>query len=83
MRDIHFHAQLTQTSLLTKHRPRINRTPVQRYVKNGSRLYNSNSLDVLGNIFNITSVGTTPKVNDTTYVSLSDIAPADFWSPFH
>ncbi len=28
MRDIHFHAQLTQTSLLTKHRPRINRTPV-------------------------------------------------------
>ncbi len=30
MRDIHFHAQLTQTSLLTKHRPRINRTPVVR-----------------------------------------------------
>ena len=31
MRDIHFHAQLTQTSLLTKHRPRINRTPVMKY----------------------------------------------------
>lgn len=55
---------------------------IQRYVKNGSRLYDSNSLDVLGNSFNITSVGVTPKVNNTSYDSLSDIAPADFWSPF-
>ena len=55
---------------------------VQKYIKNGTRLYNSNSTDILGNTFTITSVDTAPKVNGTTFTALSDVAPADFWSPF-
>ena len=47
MRDIHFHAQLTQTSLLTKHRPRINRTPVTKDDIIGEALDPLNMLAVL------------------------------------
>ncbi|MEI7776467.1 MAG: prepilin-type N-terminal cleavage/methylation domain-containing protein [Verrucomicrobiota bacterium] len=57
---------------------------VQKYLKTGTRLYESNAKDILGNSFGATfSVDVTPKVHATTYNALSDVAPADFWSPFH
>ncbi len=55
---------------------------VQSYIKNGTRLYSSGGKDILGNSFAITSVDTTPKVGSASYTALSDVAPADFWSPF-
>ena len=55
---------------------------VQKYVKTGTRLYNSTGKDILGNGFTITSVDTVPKVHDTSFTALSDVAPASFWSPF-
>ena len=55
---------------------------VQKYIKTGTRLYSSNNADILGNAFTITSVDSVPKVSSTTYTALSDVAPADFWSPF-
>jgi len=55
---------------------------VQKYIKTGTRLYNSGGADILNNSFSITSVDTAPKVSGTTYTALSDVAPADFWSPF-
>ncbi len=55
---------------------------VQKYIKTGTRLYSSGNKDVLGNTFTITSADTTPKVATTSYDALSDVAPADFWSPY-
>lgn len=55
---------------------------VQSYIKAGTRLYNSSSRDILGNLFTITSVDAAPKVNTATFTALSDVAPADFWSPY-
>lgn len=55
---------------------------VQRYIKTGTRLYTSTGKDVIGNDFTITSVDSAPKVHSTTYNALSDVAPADFWSPY-
>ena len=56
---------------------------VQKYIKTGTRLYNSTNKDILGNGFTISSVDSAPKVHATTYAALSDVAPADFWSPFN
>ena len=56
---------------------------VRNYLKTGSTLYNSNHLDMLGNDFGATfSVDTIPKVPAATFTKLSDVAPADFWSPY-
>ena len=55
---------------------------VQKYIKTGTRLHSSDGKDILGNAFTITSVDTAPKVNAATFTALSDVAPADFWSPF-
>jgi type II secretory pathway pseudopilin PulG len=59
-------------------------TDLQPYIKNGTVLYNSNGLDLLGNAFNsgTYSVDVPPKLNPATFVALADVAPADFWSPF-
>ena len=56
---------------------------VQKYLKVGTRLYTSGGTDILGGTFAIAAVDTAPKVADATYTALSDVAPADFWSPFH
>ena len=56
---------------------------VQKYIKTGTRLYTSTGKDVLGNSFTIASVDSQPKVSATTYNALSDVAPADFWSPYN
>ena len=55
---------------------------VQRYIKTGTRLYTSGGADVIGNAFTVTSVDSAPKVHATTFNALSDVAPADFWSPY-
>jgi len=59
-------------------------TAVQSYLKNGSNLYNSGGLDMLGNTYGAPfSVDYLPKLNATTYGKLSDVAPAEFWSPYY
>ena len=60
-------------------------TAAQLYLKKGSALYNSSGNDMLGGQFNGGSftVDGIPKLNSTTYGKLSDVAPAEFWSPFY
>jgi prepilin-type N-terminal cleavage/methylation domain-containing protein len=55
---------------------------IQKYVKNGTRLYTSGGTDILGATFTLPTVDSTPKVNANTFSALSDVAPADFWSPY-
>lgn len=55
---------------------------VQMYVKNGSRLFTSGGIDIIGNAFQIPTVDTLPKVTDATFAALSDVAPRAFWSPY-
>src|ERR1041385_3839616 len=56
---------------------------VQKYIKTGTRLYTSSGTDILGGTFTIAAVDQPPLVSNTTFDALSDVAPADFWSPFH
>jgi prepilin-type N-terminal cleavage/methylation domain-containing protein len=60
-------------------------TDIQKYLKNGSVIYNSGGNDLLGNQYSggNFSVDTIPKLNSNTYDKLSDVAPSDFWSPFY
>ncbi|MEO7319543.1 MAG: prepilin-type N-terminal cleavage/methylation domain-containing protein [Chthoniobacteraceae bacterium] len=60
----------------------VNWSDVQSYLKIGSTLYNSGGADMLSNSFGTFSVDAIPKVPTATFNKLSDVAPADFWSPF-
>jgi len=52
------------------------------YLKSGTVMADS-GLDILGNTYgDIFSVDYIPKVNSQTYDTLSDVAPASFWSPY-
>lgn len=57
-----------------------------KYMKAGTNLYLTGK-DILGNTYgNATGqmfVDSIPKVNNSTYNSLSDVAPDPFWSPYH
>jgi prepilin-type N-terminal cleavage/methylation domain-containing protein len=57
---------------------------IQSYIKRGSKLYNSTGKDLFNNSFANGSfkVDTIPVVATGTYNELSDVAPAEFWSPF-
>jgi type II secretory pathway pseudopilin PulG len=56
---------------------------VQAYLKVGSKLYNSNHTDLLGGDYGANqTVDVLPGVAAATFTALSDVAPADFWSPF-
>jgi prepilin-type N-terminal cleavage/methylation domain-containing protein len=57
---------------------------VASYLKVGSTLYNSSGKDMLGNDINegTFSVDAIPKVSTATFDKLSDVAPAEFWSPY-
>ena len=70
-------------------------TDLQIYIKSGTRLYSSGCRDILGNAFGAvddtgTGTGTafTFRVDNKigvcriTFDAFSDVAPADFWSPF-
>ena len=59
---------------------------IQSYLKKGSALYNSMAMDMLGGTYNTTgtfSVDSLPKLNNSTYTKLSDVAPTSFWSPYY
>jgi prepilin-type N-terminal cleavage/methylation domain-containing protein len=60
-------------------------TDIKGYLKTGSSLYNSGGYDMLGGQYNSGSftVDGIPKLNNTTFTKLSDVAPSDFWSPFY
>jgi prepilin-type N-terminal cleavage/methylation domain-containing protein len=51
------------------------------YLKAGTNLYLTGR-DILGNSFGAQRVDSIPKVNDTTYNALSDVADNAFWSPY-
>lgn len=51
------------------------------YMKKGSSLYNTAS-DVLGNSYGSQTVDSLPKVPNKTWLSLSDVAGTDFFSPY-
>ena len=59
-------------------------TDIKSYLKTGSALYNSTGKDLFGNDFPTASlkVDTLPDVPTATKSALSDVAPAEFWSPF-
>ena len=60
----------------------VNWSDVQSYLKQGTQLWNSGGSDMLGNTFGSFSVDTIPVVPTATFAKLSDVAPAEFWSPF-
>src|ERR1044072_8402976 len=55
---------------------------VKSYLKAGSALYLSTGTDMFGNAYTPLTVDTVPVVPSATYTSLSDVAPAAFWSPY-
>ncbi|MDB6175238.1 MAG: hypothetical protein JWL59_4549 [Chthoniobacteraceae bacterium] len=61
---------------------------LQKYLKADSNIYHSNGKDLFGNSFGPNSDGTfavdtIPQVSTATFNNLSDVAPAEFWSPYH
>ena len=53
-----------------------------KYMKVGTNLYLTGK-DLLGATYGTQSVDKIPKVPDTTYNALSDVANNTFWSPYH
>ena len=51
------------------------------YVKSGTVLYNTGA-DLLGNTYGPQTVDSLPKVPPASFAGLSDVAPAEFWSPY-
>ena len=51
------------------------------YLKSGTTLYNTAN-DLLGNPYSAQVVDTLPSVPHSSYMALSDVAPASFWSPY-
>lgn len=60
-------------------------TDIRAYLKVGTKLYNSGGLDILGTPINggTFTVDGVPRIGTTTFTALSDVAPADFWSPYY
>jgi prepilin-type N-terminal cleavage/methylation domain-containing protein len=56
---------------------------IQKYVKTGTVLYSSGGTDLLSNAYIGFSVDALPKLSDTSFSKLSDVAPSDFWSPYY
>jgi len=52
-----------------------------KYLKKGTSLYNTFK-DLFGNAYVAPTVDTLPAVPQGAYDTLSDVAPADFWSPY-
>jgi prepilin-type N-terminal cleavage/methylation domain-containing protein len=51
------------------------------YLKADTELYNTGA-DMFGHAFNAQTVDSMPRVPLDTYNALSDVAPAEFWSPY-
>ena len=56
---------------------------VQKYIKTDTRLYTSGCTDILGNTLKINAIDVAPQLDPATFAALSDVAPADFWSPYN
>jgi prepilin-type N-terminal cleavage/methylation domain-containing protein len=55
---------------------------LKNYLKTSTTLY-TNGSDILGNTYGTTfTVDTVPKVSTSSFNALSDVAPAEFWSPY-
>lgn len=54
---------------------------LQPYLKRMNKL-SMLGADIFGQSFGPYSVDTPPKVSDFTFQALSDVAPAEFWSPY-
>ena len=55
---------------------------LKNYIKTGSTLYTTGN-DVFGTSYgNAFTVDTVVKVASSTFTALSDVAPAEFWSPY-
>src|SRR3954453_8760415 len=59
----------------------VNTTDWTNYLKKGTALYNTGK-DLLQNGFGAQVVDSLPKVAKGTYDALSDVADANFWSPY-
>jgi prepilin-type N-terminal cleavage/methylation domain-containing protein len=62
-------------------------TDLKAYLKTGSVLY-STGADIFGDSYGgggtgVFTVDTLPTIPANAYVSLSDVAPLGFWSPYH
>lgn len=55
---------------------------LKNYLKTGTELYYSGT-DLFGNSYGPFTVDSIPRVSDNAFNSLSDIADAAFWSPYH
>jgi prepilin-type N-terminal cleavage/methylation domain-containing protein len=53
-----------------------------KYLKAGTNLYLTGK-DILGNSYGDVQVDSLPKVNISSFNALSDVAPAEFWSPYY
>jgi prepilin-type N-terminal cleavage/methylation domain-containing protein len=53
-----------------------------KYLKAGTNLYLTGK-DLLGNTFGPQTVDSLPKVNQSSYQALSDVADNTFWSPYN
>ena len=54
---------------------------VKSYLKPGTVLYNTGK-DLFGNSFVVPTVDSLPSVPTSSFNTLSDVAPSDFWSPY-
>ena len=55
---------------------------LKNYVKAGTVLYSSGK-DIYGNDYGPFTVDSTPKVSDSAFNTLSDVADNAFWSPYN
>jgi prepilin-type N-terminal cleavage/methylation domain-containing protein len=53
-----------------------------KYLKVNTNLYLTGK-DLLGNTYGAQTVDSIPKVSDSAYNALSDVADNTFWSPYH
>jgi prepilin-type N-terminal cleavage/methylation domain-containing protein len=56
-------------------------TDLKKYIKTGTQLYTTGA-DVFGNTYSPFTVDSIPKVSDSTFNALSDVADGAFWSPY-
>jgi prepilin-type N-terminal cleavage/methylation domain-containing protein len=59
----------------------VNVTDWTNYLKKDTNLYKTGN-DMFGNTYSSQIVDSLPKVPASTWTSLSDVAPAEFWSPY-
>ncbi len=59
----------------------VNFGDLKNYLKTGSTLYNTGA-DIFGNSYGVFTVDTVPKVSNSAFNALSDVADNSFWSPY-